>query len=228
MKTIIITVSLLLCGISLHAQQISVSDLARTARFNKIIDEVNNGKQKIKYSEIQGIPYYYPNFITAKVGDTSTIIPIRYNIFLDTIEVLDNSTGTVYEVSRDESLPKLIFEKSQERLVLVNTNNEYSGYFFELVSGKNRLLKKVAVKFKDKIPAPNTLVPEIPAKFELQKPIFFIKTEDNLIKISKKADDLINALPTDKKDAVKDFIKTNKIKLTEELDLIKLTNFLNK
>jgi len=39
---------------------------------------------------------------------------------------------------------------------------------------------------------------------------------------------LVNALPADKKDAAKDFIKTNKIKLNEELDLIKLVTFLNK
>ncbi|WP_028120993.1 hypothetical protein [Epilithonimonas tenax] len=228
MKTIIITASLLFNGIFLQAQQISVSDLARTARFNKIIDEVNNGPKKLKYSEIQGTPYYFANFVPARVGDTSGIIPIRYSPFLDSVEILDSNTGNVYELPKEAAYPKFTFETTHEKLVLINTHNEYSGYFFELVGGKNKLLKKVITTFKNETPPPNTLVPGIPAKFEIQRPIYFIKTEDSVIKLSKKADDLLNALPADKKDATKDFIKTNKIKLNEELDLIKLVTFLNK
>ena len=228
MKTIIISASLFLSITSLQAQQISVTEMARTARFSKIIDEVNNGPKKIKYSDIQGTPYYYVNFVPARVGDTSGIIPIRYNPFLDTVEVMDNNTGNVYELPIEETYPKFTFQTTNEKLVLVNTNNEYSGYFFELVGGKNRLLKKISTKFKDEIPAPNTLVSAIPAKFVVQKPIYFIKTEDSVIKVTKKSDDLINALSEDKRDAVKDFIKSNKIKLNEEPDLIKLVTFLNK
>ncbi len=229
MKTIIITASFLLFGTISYAQQNSnFNDIARTAHFNKTIDEINDGPKKLKYSDIQGSPYYFANFVPAKVGDTSGIIPVRYNPFLDTVEILDNNTGNVYELPKEEAYPKFTFETTHEKLVLVNTNNEYSGYFFELVGGKNRLLKKVITKFKPEIPAPNSLLPSTPAKFEKLKPIYFIKTEDNTIKITKKADDLLNALPADKKDSVKDFIKTNKIKLTEELDLIKLVTFLNK
>lgn len=228
MKTIIITASLFFSGILLQAQQVTLGDVARTARFNKIIDEVNNGPKKIKYSDIQGTPYYNLNFAPARVGDTSGIIPIRYNPFLDTIEIMDSNTGSVYELPKEEAYPKFTFQNTNEKLVLTNTNNEYSGYFFELVGGKYRLLKKILTKFKDEIPAPNSMVSGTPAKFEAQKPIYFIKTNDSVIKVTKKADDLVNALPADKKDSTKDFIKTNKIKLNEELDLIKLVTFLNK
>lgn len=229
MKTIVITASLFFGGVFTYAQQhMTLGEAARAARFNKIIDEVNNGPKKLKYADIQGSPYYYANFVPAKVGDTSGIIPIRYNPFLDTVEIMDNNSGNVYELPKEEAYPKFTFQTTQEKLVLVNTNNEYSGYFFELVGGKTRLLKKISTKFKDEIPAPNSLVSAVPAKFEVQRPIYFVKTEDSAIKLTKKTDDLVNALPADKKDAAKDFIKTNKIKLNEELDLIKLVTFLNK
>ena len=227
MKKTFIYISFLLANI-LNAQQLSIFETSRIAYLNKTIDEINDGPKKLKYSDIQGTPYYYANFVEAKTGDASVMIPIRYNPFLDTLEILDNSTGNVYELPKDSTYPKFTFEKTNEKLVLVNTNNEYSGYFFELVGGKNRLLRKNITKFKKEIPAPNSLLPSTPAKFEKQKPIYFIKTDDNIIKITKKADDLLNALPADKKDVTKDFIKTNKIKLTEELDLIKLVTFLNK
>lgn len=229
MKTIIITASLLFVGIFSNAQQhMTLGEAARAARFNKIIDEVNNGPKKLKYADIQGSPYYYANFVPARVGDTSGVIPIRYSPFLDSVEILDSNSGNVYEIPKEEAYPKFTFQTTNEKLVLVNTNNEYSGYFFEVVGGKNRLLKKISTKFKDEIPAPNSLVSAIPAKFEVQRPVYFIKTEDNVIKLTKKADDLLNTLPSDKKDATKDFIKANKIKLNEELDLIKLVTFLNK
>lgn len=229
MKTIIITASLLFGGFFSQAQQhMTLGEAARAARFNKIIDEVNNGPKKLKYSDIQGSPYYYANFVPARVGDTSGVIAIRYSPFLDSVEILDNTSGNVYEIPKEEAYPKFTFQTTQEKLVLVNTNNDYSGYFFELVGGNNRLLKKISTVFKDEVPAPNTLVSAIPAKFVVQKPVYFIKTEDNVIKLTKKTDDLLNALPADKKDAAKDFIKANKIKLNEELDLIKLVTFLNK
>ena len=65
--------ALVLTGIIFtQAQQVSsVSEIARMAKFSKVIDEINNGKQKIKYSDIQGIPYYTATFEDARVGDTS-------------------------------------------------------------------------------------------------------------------------------------------------------------
>lgn len=210
---------------ALQAQQISVSEIARNARWSKQIDEVNNGKQKIKYSDIQGIPYYNANFEPARVGDTSASVPIRYNSFLDTVEILVNTD--VYEIPREESYPKFIYEKSGAKLVLVNTHDELAGYFFELAPGKNRLLKKVTTKFHDAVPAPNSMIPGTPAHFEALKPAYFIKTEDAMIRIPKNVKDL-PAVFTGRETEVAHFIKTNKIKVTSEPDLIKLNNFLNK
>lgn len=223
MKTFISFVLILSIGFT-YAQQVSLGEISRLVRFTKTIDEVNNGKTKLKYSDIQGIPYYYDNFANARVGDTSSIIPIRYNSFLDTIEVLDKTD--VYEIPKEESYPKFTFEKTNEKLVLVNTHNEFSGYFFEMTSGKNRILKKVTTKFHDAIPAPNSLIPGTSARFEIQKPIYFIETENGYIRVPKNSKDLLAIFP-DKKGPLSDFLKNNKIKLNNEADLIKLGIFFN-
>lgn len=226
MKTTLIATVFFLTGISINGQQISLGEISRNAKFNKTIDEINNGKAVLKYSDIQGNPFYKNGFNNAKVGDTGTILPVRYNLFKDSFEILNDND--IYSVPKDNSFSKFTFLSSNEKFILDKDNDGIAGYFLILTEGHSKLLKKFAVKFIPEIPAPNTMISGTPAKFENLKPVYYLKTEDNLIKISKKADDLINALPTDKKDAVKDFIKTNKIKLTEELDLIKLTNFLNK
>jgi len=227
MKAIIITASLLFSSTILNAQYLSnFNDIARTARFNKIIDEVNNGKAVLKYSDIQGNPFYKKGFSNAKIGDTGTTLPVRYNIFKDNFELLNDND--IYAIPKDNSFSKFVFVSSNEKFILEKDDAGYAGYFLVLCEGKNKLLKKINVKFNPEVPAPNTMISGTPAKFETLKPVYFIKTEDGIIKLTKKSDELINALPLDKKDMAKDFIKTNKIKLTEELDLIKLVNFLNK
>lgn len=224
MKKLIAAV-LLVAGVFSQAQRhINVSEAARIAHFNKVIDEINNGKEKIKYSDIQGIPYYTANFVPAKAGDTPNTVSIRYNTFLDTIEILNGTD--VYEIPKEESYPKFTFEGTKEKLVLVNTHNELAGYFFELAGGKNRLLKKITTKFYEAVPAPNSLITGTPARFETQKPMYFIQTEDGFIKIPKNNKDLLVSF-SNKKDVVESFMKSNKTKLTKEADLIKLVNFLN-
>lgn len=227
MKTIIITASLLFTNAILNAQYISnFNEIARTARFNKIIEEVNNGKAVLKYSDIQGNPFYKSGFANAKIGDTENILPVRYNLYKDAFEVLNNNE--IYSIPVDNAFSKFTFLANKEKFILSNDDVGVTGYFLVLTEGKSKLLKKLTVKYSPEVPAPNTLISGTPARFEVQKPVYFIKTEDNIIKLSKKTDDLLNALPADKKDTTKDFIKTNKIKLTEELDLIKLVTFINK
>lgn len=224
MKIIITLLSLLVTGFSIDAQQISLREISSNTRFDKHIDELNNGKTKIKYSDIQGIPYYYAQFIDAKVGDNSGTIPIRYNTFLDTVEVVEKED--VYELPKDETIPPLIFSTTKEKLVFLKTNDLYSGYFFELTMGKYRILKKVITKYQPATPAPNSLIAGTSAQFILQKPIYFIQSENSFVKIPKSAKELA-AYFRDKAKAIKDFIDKNKIKLNREEDLIKLGNFLN-
>lgn len=227
MKTIIITASLLFIGSILNGQYLgNFNELARTARFNKIIEEVNNGKAILKYSDIQGNPFYKSGFSNAKIGDTDNILPVRYNLYKDSFEVSNNND--IYSIPIDNAFSKFTFLANNEKFILANDEAGVSGYFLVVSEGINKLLKKLSVKYSPEVPAPNTLISGTPARFDVQKPVYYIKTEDNMIRLTKKADDLLNALPADKKDSVKDFIKTNKIKLTEELDLIKLVTFLNK
>lgn len=225
MKIIYSIVLLAISTISLNAQQITLGDATRVSNFNKMVDEVNNGKTKIKYSDINGIPYYSAGFVRAKVGDTSSFVPIRYNTFLDVVEIM--ADNTVYEIPREESYPKFTFEGTKEKLVLVNSGDEYAGYFFEIVNGKNRLLKKITTKYYDAVPSNNPMLSSTPARFETSKPIYFIKTATGLVKIPKNTKDLAVSFP-DQKDAVSEFVKTNKTKTNSEADLIKLTQFLNK
>jgi hypothetical protein len=228
MKRNFIVAIIVTIGIKIQAQpsyQTSMSAI-RNAMF---LEKFAYGEKKLTYADIKGFPYYNADFLPARFGDTSVVLPIRYDVFKGTVEILKNDG--VYEVPnenilKDSPLSKFTFEKSRETLILVDTHNELSGYFFRLADGKNQLLKKIIVEFKPEIPAPNHLIQAIPPRFEKQDPIYFIKTEEDFIKIPKDIIEFLNYFP-ENKDEISDFVKKNKIKLNREKDLIKLVNFLN-
>ena len=224
MNKILRLIFLLFSGILLQAQQVSLNEISRKARFDRQIEELNNGAPKINYSDIQGIPYYYPEFIPAKVGESTNIVPMRYNSFLDTVEVVDKED--VYQISKNESSPTFTFETTKEKLVFVKTNDLYSGYFFELTSGKFRILKKVITKYFEAIAAPNPMIGGTAARFSTQKPIYFIQFENQFIKIPKSVKELGSNFPGQAV-SINVFANKSKIKLNREEDLIKLGVFLN-
>jgi signal peptidase I len=228
-KNFIIVV--IIVGTQIQAQigpsyEASIAEI-RNAKF---IEKIAYGERKLTYADIEGSPYYNADFLPARFGNSSVVLPIRYDSFKGTIEISKN--GDVYEVPnenivKDSPLSKFTFEKSHEILILVDTHDDLSGYFFELVAGKNQLLKKIIVEFKPEVPAPNHLISGIPARFEKQTPNYFIKTDKDFIKIPKNGEDFLSRYFPENKDEINDFIKKNKIKLRKEADLIKLVNFLN-
>lgn len=97
----------------------------------------------------------------------------------------------------------------------------------EVISGKTRLLKKLKTEFRPEVPAVNTFTSTIPPKFENVKPVYYFETNNQFIKVPKNTDDLINQF-TEHKSEIAAFIKSNKLKINKEEDLIRLTQFLNK
>lgn len=202
----------------LSAQRI---DLGEISRFNKFMDQVNFGSGGLlTYGQISGSPFYNANFTSGKVDGHTDWVPLRYNIFKDEVEVLNGTD--VYVMPKQSTLSRFVFKDSHDVLVLAD-----SGYFFELVNGKNKLLKKEKAVFVDEVKAANTYTAGTPPRFNRQKPQYFIKNDTDFIDVSKNEKNILNFFP-DKKADVADFIKKNKIKLNPEADLIKLVQFLNK
>jgi len=230
MKKILITAVIVPVSILFHAQQnTSRESYFRDVRFNQDMEKTKNGEKKLGYVDIEGSPYYNPNFLPAKFGNSSEIHPIRYDCVADTVEFLNGND--IYKIPKenirkDSDLSKFTFEESHETLILVDTYNEFSGYYFLITNGKNQLLKKATIEFHPEVPAPNHLIKAIPARFEKPKTTYFIKTENDFIKIPKTNEEFLNHF-SENKDKINDFLKKNKIKLKKESDLIKLASFLN-
>ncbi|WP_213277937.1 hypothetical protein [Chryseobacterium indologenes] len=183
-----------------------------------------NFGRALKYNEIAGSPYYNAEFHLANVAENVEKVPVRYNSYKDEVEF--QKEGKPLVLPKEEQFSRIEIISPKSTIVLLKTNDDLSGYFFELVSGKIPLYKKIKVKFQDAIPAANSYATDKAAFFKTLDPVYYIKTESGYIKKTKKVRDIADAFPA-KKDEIEKFVKSNNIKINKEEDLIKLVKFLN-
>ena len=222
MKSIITIAITLFTAVSMNAQ---ANFFNEAIRWNKFIDRVNSPKgQQLNYSDIEGDAYFGKYFITANIENATSLIKTRYNMYTDTVELMNEQD--IFELPKSQKYSRISFLKPTLVLTYVTTGNIPMGYYFELATGKYTLLKKMQVEFREGSPAVNSFTPAIAPKFENLKPIYYLKSDSEVIKLTKNVKDLANAIP-DKKEEINDFVKKNNIKLNQDLDLIRLANFIN-
>ncbi|HBV16886.1 hypothetical protein [Chryseobacterium carnipullorum] len=192
---------------------------------HSVFDGVKSSSGKaLKYEEISGTPYTTKNFSNAKLADNYEQLPIRYNSYTDEIEFQKN--GEISVLAKENKFSQIEITLPKQTIAFLDTSDELSGYFFEVVRGKNTLYKKIKTKFIDAVPAANSYASDRPAAFKTLDPIFYIKTEEGFIKKPRNQKEIIEYFP-DKKENTTKFFKSNKIKFNKEEDLIKLVTFLN-
>ena len=222
MKSLVTIVLTLITTISISAQ---ANYFNEAIRWNKFIDRVNSPKgQALVYADIEGDAYFARSFVSANIENATSLIKTRYNMYTDTVELMNE--GDIFELPKSQKYGRIVFLRPSAVLVYVTTGNIPQGYYFELATGKYTLLKKMKAEFREGSPAVNSFTPAILPRFENLKPIYYIKTDSDVIKLTKNVTDLANAIP-DQKEAIVDFAKKNKIKFTEDADLTRLVNFLN-
>jgi hypothetical protein len=220
----------IITGKSVYAQQnTDRQSYFRDIRFNQYMEKITSGDKKLSFADIEGSPFYKSEFLPARFGNSGVVFPIRYNVITDVVEVLNGDN--IYEIPKENivkgsPLSKFTFEKSNETLILSDTHDELSGYYFSIVTGKNQLLKKITIEFKPEVPAQSHLIPAIPARFENPVAVYFIKTENDFIKVPKNIDEFLTHF-SENENQLKDFIQKNNLKLNSEKDLIKLVGFHN-
>lgn len=222
MKSLATIALTLFTTISLSAQ---ANYFNEAVRFNKFIDRVNAPKGlALVYADIEGNAYFAKNFVSANIENATSLIKARYNTYTDTVELQNNDD--IFELPKSQKYGRISFLNPSAVLVYVTTGNIPQGYYFELAKGKYTLLKKMKAEFREGSPAVNSFTPAILPRFENLNPVYYIKTDSDVIKLTKNVKDLVNAMP-DKKDGISDFVKKNKIKFNADSDLTRLVNFLN-
>ena len=175
--------------------------------------------------EIKGSPYYLSDFIYADISNSPKPYRMRYNVYLDEMEY--EIDGVLYNLDREQH-DIVNFKEIQKKYVAKN----YKGnklFFIELVDGKNySLYKKEHIVFKEATEAKTSFDIPTPATYKQEKNEFFIQSkEGELIAIPRSKRKFLEFLNESEVKSVDNFIKKNKISLSEERDLIILFGHLN-
>lgn len=223
----LITSIFVISFVALNAQTgmlMGKTDIAEGSAFSNRIRSENSGGT-LTYDDIVGSPYLNKMFADAKIAENYEKVSVRYNSYADQVEF--ERDGQTLVLPKESKFSRIEILSPKQTIVLLETNDEFSGYFFEVAAGpKYSLYKKLKTKFVDAVPANSSYTSDKPANFKLLDPVYYIKTDKGFIKKPRNQKDLISQLP-ELKDSLTEFFKSNKIKFDKEEDLVKLVKFLN-
>lgn len=186
-------------------------------------------------TNVLGSQYITEGFVSAKISIIENkIYPGKYNAFLDQIEIMSKD-GTVYVMDKDGRKDIAItFIDTKKTYQLFNyldkKNKNNLGYF---ISMNNRdlnvlLLKRERIKFVKERKAKTSYDKNKLAEYKKLEDIYYIKIKDKpAVLVANNKTKLIKLFP-EHKNKISAFVKTEKLNMNNETDIIKLINYINK
>ena len=178
-------------------------------------------------SDVEGSEYLDENFLNGEIltmnSEHFKDIPMRYNVYLDNVEVrLPN--GTICNLSE----PDKIFQILVNKQVIVYTEylspeGKKSGFLFVLYDGASKLYRRYYKTFNEGRPT-NGITPEIPPKIA-DKPLeYYIRAKDGTTSFCNSKKDLLSVM-SNAISEIEDYLKKEKLRLNREDDLIKVVSY---
>ena len=202
-------------------------DILDKMRLNKGINVI----ETIPYANIKGDPYYFKDFQKGKLivySGQNYDVNIRFDIYANEMHL--KTDNEIFAIIHPEKV-KLIEVDSIKFIYsdyLKSTDDKTPGgssYFIVKTDGKCKLLVKKNIRIQDAEPA--KLYQEAkPAKFIFTSDTYYLKTGDNNAVRIKSKNDLISVLG-DKKDALLNFIGSQKLGIKNIDDLLKIVSYYN-
>lgn len=174
-----------------------------------------------------GNPYVFRDFskgsITAKNGTIYQNVPLRYNIYNDVMEYVKDDIA--FSIDPKKFALKAEIEGQMFVYTEFNYPNPEIGYLEVLTTGNYSLFKRYRVRYHKPEPA-GAYSDAKQSEFETMPANYFIKVNDGEINFIPKAEDLLNA-SGEHAEALKAYIKKNKLKYRKEMHIIQMVSFLN-
>lgn len=175
-----------------------------------------------KDNSIEGTPYLFKNWngiysIVNTKGERFKVLNLNYNIESKNIET---------QISTDS-----LFQYKMTDIDYVMANNKRyriigDEMFLELCNGANfKLLKQFSIKINEGVSNPLSLADLSPRRYVLNEEYKLHK--DNTLSKFKLSKSSILKLFNEKSDAIVKYVKENNLSYSEEIDVIKILNYIN-
>ena len=185
-------------------------------------------------NDIKGSPYITEGYVPAKISVLKNkVYRVKYNALLDEIVVLgeDDATYGLDKHGRKDITITILGSKKTYQVFnyLDGRNYETIGYFIHIthLNSNIKLLKKERIKFFAGKKAFSSYAQSEPAQYKRTNDKYYLKIKDQiaaLLPIKKK--EIAQLFPASEKEILT-FIKTKKINLKKETDVLTLVNYIN-
>lgn len=226
MHKVLITI-LSLCSAIVLAQNTSTGGNINTVGNRVFLSQT----KLIKTSEIrEGSPYYNgESFLKADILDYSkNLQELRYNAYSDEMEFMSNKE--VYIADKEPGM-LVNFEDLNKKYICLNYNfgfgNRY-GYLVLLVSDSQKysLYKREKFELLKGEKSPNGITKDRNDYYSKEKDLYLLSYNGDFKKIDNSKKSLVDAFGA-KSNEAELYLKTNKLNIKKESDLIKLISYMN-
>lgn len=192
-----------------------------------------NAKRNVNWEEFQGSPYlsneFKPTTLFYKDENMGNLF-YRYNALNEEVEIKQALTEQgVRGLSRDKNIVLLREGKPMSFKTFIDKSGKtLNGYLTLLMDGEQYdLYKRTHVKYTEGSKAANSFVQATPSRFSHFDEYYVQKKGVNRIDELVQKKSQVYGLDPGQKDALKAFMKENKLDVSTEQDLIRIFEFLD-
>jgi len=230
-KGIIVTTLLFTAKIQgQNSQPSSIVQNQTIESFDKLYEDFRqqqliNGISEVIY---EGSPYLSNNssnnalvYNQNKISD----LILRYNIYNDIMEV--EKEGQFYQIPKSNLFSDFTIDEHHFKLISYFNGEKQKNGYLEVLSDTNKisLFKKHQITLL-KAEKPGAYKDAQPARFKPSNPIYYISVNDNDLVPCKSENELFELFPQ-YKSQLKIYLKKNKLKFRNEMDIVKTIIYLD-
>jgi hypothetical protein len=231
-RLIALLICLTIASSSLYSQANNISTTSKWGQ-QIFLSDVNGRAFENKYADVSGSAYLYPNFkfatIVLKDGRTYNNVQARLNLVEHEVNFIA-SNGEQGYIGKG-MVTSILFNDTTKDGVNANffqtgfspIDNQSAIHFYQvLVNGKISLLKSINKNIEERL---NELSGEKSKEFA-QRENLYVLYEGSLKRVKKDSDFFLSTM-ANQKEAINQYIRTNKLNFKNEEQLKKLVEFYN-
>lgn len=235
MKKIVFTLALLstLSIFTIDAQITTMADQRRAMYFMEYVERQGSNNDKYLDDEHVGSPYSNPIFLLGNIYEQNKVIAsnyaLRYDAMADEIEVKKNlyvEDSDIQVLSKNpEIYVKIMSDMFVFRDPIEESATHEAGYFQVLYVGNTyNLYKKIIKKYYPAKKAQNSFEKDVLATY-VDRPIYYLVSEAGNFQEFGSSKNKRLKLFQNKQPEVKKLVKSGKLDLTKEEDLLRVVKY---
>jgi hypothetical protein len=233
MKKTVFTFALLsaLSTLTIDAQITTLADQRNAMFFLENVERMGSNNSMYLPDEYIGSPYNNPIFLLGNIYEENKVIAsnyaLRYNAIQDEIEVKENLYVEDSEIKILTRNPEIYVKIMADMFVFRDAieGSHGAGYFQVLHVGNTyNLYKKVAKKYYPTKKAQNSFEKDVMATY-LDRPIYYLVSQEGDFQEFGSSKNKRIKLFQNKQSEVKNLVKSGKLDLTKEKDLLRAVKY---